>query len=113
MSISSSTVTTTAGGDAAGGSGVGIGGAISIAVLNTDTAAQVGLGPKLTLGGDFSAKADHTGTVITKADGAASGRQCCSGDRAGLERRHGQRNRDYPEGDRCGRGRDLRRPSTP
>jgi hypothetical protein len=44
-SITSATTTTTAGGEAKGGSGVGIGGAISIAVLNTDTRAEVGLGP--------------------------------------------------------------------
>ena len=41
-SINKATTTSTAGGNAAGGSGVGIGGAISIAVLNTDTKAYIG-----------------------------------------------------------------------
>ncbi|MBV1719790.1 MAG: hypothetical protein KMY51_07260 [Desulfomicrobium sp.] len=83
-SISKATTTSTAGGDAAGGSGVGIGGAISIAVLNTDTKAYIGSGSALTLGGDLSASATHRGVVVTKADGAASGGSAAVGIALGL-----------------------------
>ena len=83
-SISSATTTTTAGGMAAGGSGVGIGGAISIAVLNTDTRAFIGSGDALILGGDLSATATHTGSTVTKADGAASGGSAAVGIALGL-----------------------------
>ena len=55
-SINKATTTSTAGGNATGGSGVGIGGAISIAVLNTDTKAYIGSGSALTLDGDLSAR---------------------------------------------------------
>jgi hypothetical protein len=72
-SVTGSKVTSTAGGEAKGGSGVGIGGAVSIAVTNTETQALIGSGSALTLGGDLSAAATHKGAVATKADGAASG----------------------------------------
>ena len=69
---------------AAGGSGVGIGGAIAITVANTDTTAVLGSGSALTLGGDFSASATHTGSTMTKADGAASGGTAAIGIALGL-----------------------------
>jgi hypothetical protein len=72
-SVTGSKVTSTAGGEAKGGSGVGIGGAVSIAVTNAETQALIGSGSALTLGGDLSATATHKGAVATKADGAASG----------------------------------------
>jgi hypothetical protein len=43
-SVTGSTVTSTAGGEAKGGSGVGIGGAVSIAIANNDTRAFIGSG---------------------------------------------------------------------
>jgi hypothetical protein len=76
--------TSTAGGEAKGGTGVGIGGAISISVANNDTTAYVGTGDILDIGGDFSAKASHKGVTETKADGAASGGSAAIGVALGL-----------------------------
>ena len=83
-SISTQKTTSTAGGMAAGGSGVGIGGAISITVANTETKAFIGSGDALILGGDLSATATHTGSTLTKADGAASGGAAAVGIALGL-----------------------------
>ena len=83
-STNKAATTSTAGGAAAGGSGVGIGGAISLSLLNTDTKTYLGSGSALTIDGDLSAKATHTGSVVTKGDGAASGGAAAIGIALGL-----------------------------
>ena len=72
-SITKATTTSTAGGEAKGGSGVGIGGAISITVANTDTKAYIGSGDTLTLGGDLSATATHRGARRPRRTGRLPG----------------------------------------
>ncbi|MCK9231126.1 MAG: hypothetical protein M0P18_10660, partial [Syntrophales bacterium] len=83
-SVTGSTVTSTAGGEAKGGSGVGIGGAVSIAIANNETRAYIGSGDELVLGGDLSVSATHRGSTVTKADGAASGGSAAIGVALGL-----------------------------
>ncbi|MCX7166746.1 MAG: DUF4347 domain-containing protein, partial [Rhodocyclales bacterium] len=71
---SSNTVTTSAkAGGTAGGSGVGVGGAISTAVVNNSTTADIGTGSTLVLGGALSVTATHRGATVTSADGTAGG----------------------------------------
>ena len=66
------------GGKAADGTGVG--GALALTVaMNNDTEASLGAGAGLTIGGDFSATADHHGVASTLADGQASGSDAAVG----------------------------------
>ena len=83
-SITSAHTYSTAGGEAGGGKGVGIGGAISLTVANNDTRADIGSGSPLTIGGNFSATATHNGTTATMADAAASGGAAAVGIALGL-----------------------------
>ena len=66
-------ITSAKAGGTAGGSGVGVGGALGTAVVNNTTTADIGTGSALALGGALSVTATHRGATTTTADGTAGG----------------------------------------
>ena len=71
--------TTTAGGAATSGSGTGIAGAVSVAIVNGHATTRIGTGETLKLNGALSAKSTQKGATTTVSDGVASGNDTAVG----------------------------------